>query len=422
MKILVAALGSHGDVLPMIGLCKALQARGQEVTLYTAAYFAGPAAEAGVPMRAIGASASYLALLREPDLVHPTRGHRVISKAIAEYLPELYHALDADIEPGRTVLIGTLLAFPVRLLHELRAVPCVIVHLSPATLRSSFGPTRFTAHDLSPRLPPVLRDLLWRGIDRWMLDPLYGAPLNRFRRSLGLGPVRSVLDRWMNGADLVVALFPTWFAAPQPDWPARLRQTGFPLYDATRPLPQEVEHFLGRGPAPVGFTAGTATATSHAFFAAAIAACARSGRRGVLITHVPEQIPRPLPAGVAHFSYVPFSALLPRLAAFVHHGGIGTTSQALRAGVPQLIRPMAYDQLDNARRVETLGVAVEILPRHFDGRTAARALEELIADRWVGERCQNWARVLAAADGCETTANLIIDSFPLAQSRRSVAT
>ena len=83
---------------------------------------------------------------------------------------------------------------------------------------------------------------------------------------------------------------------------------------------------------------------------------------------------------------------------------------------------MAYDQLDNARRAQNLGVAVEILPRHFDGRTAARALEELIGDRGVRERCRNWADVLATAAASETTANLIIDAFPLAQSSVSVAT
>ena len=50
--------------------------------------------------------------------------------------------------------------------------------------------------------------------------------------------------------------------------------------------------------------------------------------------------------------YVPLRALLPRCAALVHHGGIGTTAEALRAGVPQVIVPLAYDQFDNAARVD----------------------------------------------------------------------
>src|SRR6202012_1799180 len=54
-------------------------------------------------------------------------------------------------------------------------------------------------------------------------------------------------------------------------------------------------------------------------------------------------------------AYVPLRALLPRCAALVHHGGIGTTAEALRAGVPQVIVPLAFDQFDNAARVRALG-------------------------------------------------------------------
>jgi UDP:flavonoid glycosyltransferase YjiC (YdhE family) len=61
-------------------------------------------------------------------------------------------------------------------------------------------------------------------------------------------------------------------------------------------------------------------------------ALSRSGQRGILLTQFPEQLPATLPNGVRHFNYVPFSRVLPCAAAFVHHGGIGTTAQALAAG------------------------------------------------------------------------------------------
>jgi UDP:flavonoid glycosyltransferase YjiC (YdhE family) len=70
-----------------------------------------------------------------------------------------------------------------------------------------------------------------------------------------------------------------------------------------------------------------------------------------------------LPDGVAAFPYVPFSAVMPRCAAIVHHGGIGTTGQALRSGRPAVIVPLAHDQFDNAARVRRLGAA-ESVPAH----------------------------------------------------------
>src|SRR5262249_31774015 len=81
-----------------------------------------------------------------------------------------------------------------------------------------------------------------------------------------------------------------------------------------------------------------------------LAGTQRLGRRAVVLTPHREQVPAPLPAGALWLPYVPLAALLPRAAALVHHGGIGTTAEALRAGVPQVIVPLAYDQFDNAAR------------------------------------------------------------------------
>ena len=82
-----------------------------------------------------------------------------------------------------------------------------------------------------------------------------------------------------------------------------------------------------------------------------------------------------------HIGWFPFSRLFPRAAAVVHHGGIGTTSLALKAAVPQLIMPMAFDQHDNARRLERLGVARSLSPRKFRGPAVARLLRELHQSR-----------------------------------------
>jgi UDP:flavonoid glycosyltransferase YjiC (YdhE family) len=146
----------------------------------------------------------------------------------------------------------------------------------------------------------------------------------------------------------------------------------------------------------VAFTAGTANASSHSFFDASARACRLSGRRGLLLTQHAAQLPAALPPHVARFGYVPFAALMPRLSALVHHGGIGTTSQALRAGVPQLVRPMGFDQFDNARRVLALGVGRQLLPRRYEPAAVARVLDELTAEPSIRARCVEVARTLSA--------------------------
>jgi rhamnosyltransferase subunit B len=294
-------------------------------------------------------------------------------------------------------VVGSSLAWATRLFGDLTHAPVATVHLAPTWFRSdyvapSIGPLGHLA-----RAPRFIKHAIWKLMDRRVLDPLFTVPYNGIRTELGLPPVERLFDAWMHSADLTLAMFPAWFAPPQPDWPAGLKLTGFPLYDhgGEAPLPDEIERFLAAGDPPVAFTAGTANATSHAFFDASVRACQLSGRRGLLVTQDERQLPSPLPAGIAHFRYVPFKALLPHVAAFVHHGGIGTTSQALFAGVPQLVRPMGFDQYDNALRVMKLGVAKRLLPRRYRAKAVARTLDALIGDASVQANCREVARRMA---------------------------
>jgi UDP:flavonoid glycosyltransferase YjiC (YdhE family) len=165
--------------------------------------------------------------------------------------------------------------------------------------------------------------------------------------------------------------------------------------------------FLDAGDAPIAFTPGSAMAQGQLFFAAAVDACRRLGRRGILLTRQSGQVPADLPPSMIHVRFAPFSELLPRCAALVHHGGIGTTSQALRAGTPQLVMAMAHDQLDNADRAVKLGVAATIKRRKFTGRNVARALAALLAKPGLCENCVAVASRFVGHDALAETAAAI---------------
>jgi UDP:flavonoid glycosyltransferase YjiC (YdhE family) len=61
--------------------------------------------------------------------------------------------------------------------------------------------------------------------------------------------------------------------------------------------------------------------------------------------------------------------------------------KALRAGVPQLIMPMAYDQPDNAQRLRQLGAGAFLSPGKFTLGKVAETLDELVSSGPVRERC-----------------------------------
>jgi UDP:flavonoid glycosyltransferase YjiC (YdhE family) len=404
MKILIVAAGSHGDVLPFVGLGRELQGRGHEVRLFASGTFAPMAAQAALPFVDVLSAAEHRRFLVDRDATDPMKGMALLAQAVISSQRRCLPLLEREFEPDRTLLVGSSLAWATRLLGEARRVPVVTVHLAPSWLRSDHRAPSIGPLGHLERAPAVVKRLLWRLMDRRFLDPLFTAPFNAIRAERGLPPLSRAFHRWIHEADLTLGMFPAWFAPRQPDWPTGLQLTGFPLnvHAGDARLPPDVERFLDAGEPPVAFTAGTANASSHDFFDASARACRRSGRRGLLLTQDATQVPARLPPHVARFGFVPFTALLPRLSALVHHGGIGTTCQALLAGVPQLVRPMGFDQFDNARRVLTLGAGVQLLPRRYEPDAVAGALDALLADRSIRARCAELGRTLSAQP-CGTT-------------------
>jgi UDP:flavonoid glycosyltransferase YjiC (YdhE family) len=255
-------------------------------------------------------------------------------------------------------------------------------------------------------MPRWLTQTAWWLLDKTFYDPAFTRPLNRYRAQLGLPRVKRIFKSWIHEADCVVGLFPDWFAAPQADWPADLALTGFPFHDNgdQQSLSPKLLAFLEAGPPPVAFCAGTATATAHQFFDTCAEASRQAGVRAILLTQHAQQIPALLPKDVIHIDYASFGALLPKVGAFVHHGGIGSTSQALRAGVPQLIRPVAYDQFDNSAHATRLGVARELLVKQYTVQATAQALTEMLNDHTLRQRCkQVAARFADGTDPMEQT-------------------
>ncbi len=110
---------------------------------------------------------------------------------------------------------------------------------------------------------------------------------------------------------------------------------------------------------------------------------------------------------IAAFDYAPFSLVFPRAACVVHQGGVGTTSQVLRAGVPHLIMPYSHDQPDNAARCERLGVARIISRDKYTGATAARELRELLSNLSYKAKAVEAAKIVEAEHGTKMACDAI---------------
>jgi rhamnosyltransferase subunit B len=390
-RFILVPLGSAGDVHPLVWLGRVLAGRGHEVCVVAQAAVAEIPQRAGLRTRAVGNAEQQLAVTRHPGIWKPWGGFRVLAGEFPGWARELMPAIEREILPDRTVLVGGGIAFAARILGEARRLPHATVQLQPAAFLSAQDPPVFVpGAERLKRCPWWLRRLCLR-LSFWETDRLLRRPLNRLRREAGLTtPVRGIMRDWWMSPHLVLALFPEWFAPPQSDWARQTVMTRFPLYDECeqRALPADLEHYLNNGPPPILFTPGSANSQAARFFTVGMEACRRLGRRALLVTRFREQLPATLPAGAAHFDYLPFSAVFPRCAAVVHHGGIGTSAQGLAAGVPQLIMAMSFDQPDNGWRLRTLGVGDYLYPRRFQPGRVAETLQRLTRDDRTAAACR----------------------------------
>jgi UDP:flavonoid glycosyltransferase YjiC (YdhE family) len=319
-------------------------------------------------------------------------------------------AIQARFEAGNTVIVASTLAFGARVASEKLRSPMVSVHLAPAAMRSLHDTAAVANIPAFPRLPRSTKRVLYWYFDRFVADPVLCHGLNEVRRELGLAPIRRPLHEWLHSPTRIIGLFPPWFAAPAADWPPQVRLTGFPLYDGpvSRALPAELVRFLlDRGEPPIVFTAGTAQSHGESFFRAAVDACVRLGMRGVLISRSAGQLPAETPTSVRAFAQAPFGELLPRAKVIVHHGGIGTAAQALRAGIAQVVVPLAYDQPDNAARLKRLGVASILPQRRLNGAHLASTLRALLARPDLSAKLSEVARRFEHDSAVDDTCRLI---------------
>jgi UDP:flavonoid glycosyltransferase YjiC (YdhE family) len=419
VKLLVFPFGSHGDVHPFIGLSLALKERGHDVTCVVNSYFSELLRRTGLDFVEMGNGDDFLELAAHPDLWHPVRSFRYLMRfGVGRYLRAQYELVAERYVPGETIVIGNCLGFGLRFAQEKLGVPLVTVHLQPSVMWSEHESPALSKIIAGSRTPRWLKRLQYNLGERLVIDRASREATSEFREELGLPPLTRT-TRWWHSPECVLGLFPEWYAPPQPDWPPNVHLTQFPLWDeATVTSPQaELEDFLNAGEPPIVFTPGSANIQAASFFAAAAEACRRLDRRGLFLSKFAEQIPSDLPVGVKHFDYVPFSRVLPRAAAVVHHGGIGTTAQGLRAGIPQLIMPLSHDQPDNAARLKRLGVGDSLLPKRFRGAAVAGKLQRLLDSSDVKNSCSLAAERFAGVDPFAEACN-VVDQFAQRVSRR----
>jgi rhamnosyltransferase subunit B len=415
-RIIITTYGSYGDVHPYMAIAIELQARGHRVAMAMSEDYRPKIEAEGIEFHAIRPDAIINMHLDGPLIQALKECNRESEYAISYVLMPHVRSTYSDLKQavaGADLLVTHHLSFAGGLVAETTGIPWVSSVLSPLSLMSAYDlpnalPSKASSYEQALAL--VANDMQMR-YTRWNARFL-SAPARQLRADLGLPPSCDPLFEGQHSPNLVLALFSSLLAAPQPDWPNRAIVTGFPFYDRhyDRKLSPELEAFLESGNPPIVFTLGSLFVwTPGNFYLESAIAAQQLGCRAVLLVGPLMQNFRSdqLPEGIIAVDYAPHSQIFPRAAAIVHHGGVGTTGQALRAGKPMLVVPHAHDQPDNAARLVRLGVARTISALDYNADRLATELKHLLFDPKYANKAAQVSQLLQKENGIAEASNAI---------------
>ncbi len=306
----------------------------------------------------------------------------IARKLIVPYINENYETLMSATEDC-DLIISHVLTFVSPIVAEKRNIPWLTVMLQPSTILSAYDPSAFSFAVNLPKLKflgPAFFSFLFKvmaAVSKHWFKPVF-----ELRHNVGLpkSSANPLMKYFSPYATL--ALFPASFAAPQKDWPVNTFQLGFPLYEEPdKPLSENVTDFLNQGEAPVVFTLGTAVVEMKSdFFKIAYKAIKQTKVRAIfLVGNNPDHISDDMSEDeqICISGYESYPLLFPKCKAIVHQCGIGTTSQALYSGKPQILIPFAHDQPDNAHRVKKLGCGVIVFAKQLSVEKLVNAIKEI---------------------------------------------
>ena len=383
MRIVLNTFGSFGDIHPYMALAVELQSRGHNPVIATMQVYRDKIEGAGLEFFPIRPDisqpqqqdAELLERLMEPRTGPRFLTEEVIFPAVRDSYSDLLEAV-----AGADLLITHPAAPAGPLVGRKTTMPWISTVLAPMSFFSAydapvppFWQWTINFRRLGPRFMKFSLDLMKR--------PHKAKAVADFRNEIGLSDYGNPIFEGQHSPTLVLALFSRVFAQQQPDWPRQTEITGFCFYDGhdQMPMPAELEQFLADRPPPLVFTLGTSAVwVARDFFQQSIEAAKRLGQRAVLLIGDERNRPATLPEEMIAVNYAPYESLLPRASVVVHHGGVGTTSQALLAGVPTLIVPFAFDQSDNAEHARRLGTSRTVYRKSYRAPRVERELREVL--------------------------------------------
>lgn len=403
MKITILTLGTRGDVQPYAVLGKALAERGHSVILSTAKNFRNLVESYGIGFHPI--DADYEKLLNSEEGKKIFKGNpfalkrnfrKLISPLIEKSLSEFYTlAQNSDVTIYRPKTLANVFT------HQLSKI-AIKAAVVPATMETA----AFQNPAISGlRIPEFLYKWSYRIND--FKYRVLREPIKQFHQQHGLDD-----DFPLDSQEVCIYGISSHFLNRPDDWPVNHHLTGFWFSDQHQPLPAGITDFLEQGPAPVLVTFGSMPLPKK--LTRLIRKAALELNQRFLVVKGWGDLDAEELGNLENIRIIdpmPFESLFPKVRAVVHHGGIGTVAECLRAGKPMLICPAVYplgDQYFWGDLVYKKGVAVKPVPlSRLRSDVFIERIHELVTDKSLTEKAVELSMQIRNENGVQKAVDLI---------------
>jgi len=415
-KIVLVTCGTLGDLHPYLTVAEALQSRGHSVILATSELYRNLVTSRGIEFQAVPPDLKefYSSPILQKLALRPFRGTEfIIRKIILPEIAEGYKRL-LEISRGADLIVGHFLAYEVPLVAETLGLPWLQVYLHPMNILSIYDPPTILNSSLSStmqRLSPQFYKGGYRFIeaitDAWM------KPVKLLREQLGLACIQN--NPLVNSASPfgTMCWFPKALARPQPDWHNGIEVTGYPFsgieVSSQFSLDPEIDGFL-RDKNPIIFTLGSTAVLQPKSFFEVSAKISRELKLDALLigaSHSDSSGPDFSGSNIRTTAYLPYEYAFPKARLVVHHGGMGSIAQSLKAAKRMIIVPFAWDQPDNAERVRRLGIASVIRLPSYTVRHVSKILDNTLKDNKGELKAKELAEDLLLENGTANACRFI---------------
>lgn len=373
-NILLVTQGTGGDVKPFIKIGRMLKSGGYSVSILTHCIYEDEIKNAELNFVAIDNYEQYIARSKSldnlSDAITQRRKYIHFNKKYcgADKLQEEFEIINKICDKKNTIIIFRhRFCLAALLFAEKYKIPAISVFLAPNYIQHLELHEQLIGNIMIEEINWVRKKINLKEIDNW--------------------------TKWMCSPKLKIALWPKWYAIDEVNSVDGMVAIGFPEFQSNsqrinQNMDKKIKVFLKSEKKLALITAGTSNAINPKFYEIAIEACEYAQINTLVVTTFDEFIPKYLANNIVRVKEAPIKDILPFVDVVIHHGGIGTSGEALNSGIPQVIMAHLADRPDNANRFKNIGVASVFPEIQWNSRLIGKRLLEIISDNQMRNRCK----------------------------------